>query len=107
MPIYEYRCTTCGYQREYLQKVSDPLLTDCPDCGKPTFKKLLSAAGFQLKGNGWYATDFKNNGAKSKDGAKSNDGATSADKDKNGAPEPKKEQKPEPAGGSAATPAST
>ena len=53
MPIYEYRCATCGYQKEYLQKVSDPLLTDCPDCGKPTFNKLVTAAGFQLKGNGW------------------------------------------------------
>jgi putative FmdB family regulatory protein len=64
MPIYEYRCASCGYENEYLQKVSDPLLTDCPECGKPTFSKLVSAAGFQLKGNGWYATDFKNNGAK-------------------------------------------
>ena len=75
MPIYEYRCATCGFENEYLQKVSDPLLTDCPDCGKPTFKKLVSAAGFQLKGNGWYATDFKNIGkpaAKAeKDGEKS------------------------------------
>jgi putative FmdB family regulatory protein len=62
MPIYEYRCATCGFENEYLQKVSDPLLTDCPDCGKPTFTKLVSAAGFQLKGNGWYATDFKNSG---------------------------------------------
>jgi putative FmdB family regulatory protein len=62
MPIYEYRCATCGFENEYLQKVSDPLLTDCPDCGKPTFNKLVSAAGFQLKGNGWYATDFKNSG---------------------------------------------
>ena len=52
MPIYEYRCSTCGFQKEYLQKVSDPRLTHCPECGKPTFDKLLSAAGFQLKGNG-------------------------------------------------------
>jgi putative FmdB family regulatory protein len=64
MPIYEYRCAACGFQSEYLQKVSDPLLTVCPQCGKDSFKKLLTAAGFQLKGSGWYATDFKGGGAK-------------------------------------------
>ncbi|MFO1361218.1 MAG: zinc ribbon domain-containing protein [Burkholderiales bacterium] len=64
MPIYEYRCAACGFQNEYLQKVSEPLLTVCPQCGKETFKKLLTAAGFQLKGSGWYATDFKGAGAK-------------------------------------------
>ena len=67
MPIYEYRCATCGYQKEYLQKVSDPRLTKCSECGKATFEKLLSAAGFQLKGSGWYVTDFKDNGSKPKD----------------------------------------
>ena len=66
MPIYEYRCASCGFQNEYLQRVSDPLLTDCPECGKPTFNKLVTAAGFQLKGSGWYATDFKNNGSQPK-----------------------------------------
>ena len=65
MPIYEYRCTSCGHQQEFLQKVSDAPLTQCTACGKPTFSKLLSAAGFQLKGSGWYATDFKNSGSKS------------------------------------------
>lgn len=64
MPIYEYRCTDCGYQDEYLQKVSEPPMTVCPTCGKATFAKLMSAAGFQLKGSGWYATDFKGSGAK-------------------------------------------
>jgi putative FmdB family regulatory protein len=64
MPIYEYRCSACGFQKDYLQKVSDPLLTVCPDCHKETFAKQLTAAGFQLKGNGWYATDFKGSGAK-------------------------------------------
>jgi putative FmdB family regulatory protein len=59
MPIYEYRCASCGFQNEYIQKVSDPLLTVCPECGQEAFKKLLTAAGFQLKGSGWYATDFK------------------------------------------------
>ena len=62
MPIYEYRCSECGFQDEHLQKLSDPLLTDCPSCGKAAYKKQLSAAGFQLKGSGWYATDFKNGG---------------------------------------------
>ena len=59
MPIYEYRCSACGHQEEHLQKVSDPVLSQCPACGKSTFEKQLSAAGFQLKGSGWYATDFK------------------------------------------------
>lgn len=62
MPIYEYRCAECGHQDEFLQKVSEPVLTECPACGKPSFQKLLSAAGFQLKGSGWYATDFKTTG---------------------------------------------
>jgi putative FmdB family regulatory protein len=64
VPIYEYRCNECGFQDEFLQKLSDPLLTKCPSCGKESLKKLLSAAGFQLKGSGWYATDFKGSGAK-------------------------------------------
>jgi len=64
MPIYEYRCSSCGFQKEYLRKISDPLMTDCPECGKQTFSKMLTAAGFQLKGSGWYATDFRNGGAK-------------------------------------------
>ena len=59
MPIYEYRCSACGHQEDFLQKVSDPVLSQCPACGKATFEKQLSAAGFQLKGSGWYATDFK------------------------------------------------
>ena len=101
MPIYEYRCGTCGYQNEYLQKVSDPLLTDCPECGKPTFNKLVSAAGFQLKGNGWYVTDFKNSGAKSK-GSPDKAEKTEA---KSEAKEAKKDDKPEPACGTGACPA--
>lgn len=64
MPIYEYRCLECGFQDEFLQKISEPQLTVCPTCGKETFRKLLSAAGFQLKGSGWYATDFKNSSTK-------------------------------------------
>src|SRR5262245_13081254 len=64
MPIYEYRCGSCGHQEEHLQKVSEKPLSKCPECGKKTYKKLLSAAGFQLKGSGWYATDFKSTGKK-------------------------------------------
>ncbi|MBI1174586.1 MAG: zinc ribbon domain-containing protein [Sideroxydans sp.] len=60
MPIYEYRCSSCGAQKDVMQKLSDPLLTTCPECGKETFSKQLSAAGFQLKGSGYYVTDFKN-----------------------------------------------
>ena len=70
MPIYEYRCADCGFQDEYLQKVSDAPLTVCPSCGKEAFRKLLSAAGFQLKGSGWYATDFKGSGKPAKAEAK-------------------------------------
>jgi putative FmdB family regulatory protein len=64
MPIYEYRCSACGQDHEALQKVSEPPLKVCPACGKPKLKKQLSAAGFQLKGSGWYATDFKTTGKK-------------------------------------------
>jgi len=64
MPIYEYRCAECGHQAEHLQKVSERPLSKCPACGKKAYKKLLSAAGFQLKGSGWYATDFKTTGKK-------------------------------------------
>ena len=59
MPIYEYRCELCGHALEKLQKMSDPSLTDCPSCQSAGLKRLVSAAGFQLKGNGWYQTDFR------------------------------------------------
>lgn len=62
MPIYAYRCEACGHAQDVLQKMSDPLLSTCPACGAGSFKKQLTAAGFQLKGSGWYATDFRNNG---------------------------------------------
>lgn len=64
MPIYEYRCAACGHDLEALQKLSDAPLTDCPACHKPELRKRVSAAGFQLKGSGWYVTDFRNSGAK-------------------------------------------
>ena len=99
MPIYEYRCLECGFQDEYLQKVTEPQLTVCPSCGKETFKKLLSAAGFQLKGSGWYATDFKNSGAKPAkpaDAAKPEAKSEKAGEAKPDAPgEAKSESKPE------------
>ncbi len=59
MPIYAYKCESCGFAKDVLQKMSDPELTVCLSCGEPSFKKQLTAAGFQLKGTGWYATDFK------------------------------------------------
>lgn len=59
MPIYAYKCESCGFAKDVLQKISDPVLTDCPACAKPAFQKQVTAAGFQLKGSGWYVTDFK------------------------------------------------
>jgi putative FmdB family regulatory protein len=64
MPIYAYKCDACGHAKDVLQKMSDPQLTDCPSCGQSTFKKQLTAAGFQLKGTGWYVTDFREGGGK-------------------------------------------
>lgn len=77
MPIYEYRCAECGFQDEFLQKVSEPPLKRCPSCGKESLSKLVSAAGFQLKGSGWYATDFKHSGAKPAKAGESKADATS------------------------------
>ena len=70
MPIYEYRCAACGHQEDHLQKVSEAPLTKCPACGRKKYEKQLSAAGFQLKGSGWYATDFKGGKAEKKPEAK-------------------------------------
>ena len=63
MPIYAYKCQSCGHAKDVLQKLSDPPLSVCPACGAPTFSKQVTAAGFQLKGSGWYATDFRNGGS--------------------------------------------
>ncbi len=91
MPIYAYRCTACGLAKDVLQKMSDPVLSTCPACGAETFAKQLTAAGFQLKGSGWYATDFKGSGAApvappvNTDGkGKAGDSATPANTDKAG-----------------------
>ena len=67
MPIYGYQCQACGHEFELMQKMSDPAPSVCPSCGKPEVRKQLSAAGFQLKGSGWYATDFKGGDKKTSD----------------------------------------
>ena len=103
MPIYEYRCELCGHHDDHLQKVSEAPLAECPACHKPSYTKQLSAAGFQLKGSGWYATDFKGPARKAAD--KSDKAAdkpageskpeTKTDAKPEAKPEPKKESKAE------------
>ncbi len=78
MPIYEYKCSSCGHKQEILQKLADAPLTECAACGKAALNKLISAAGFQLKGSGWYATDFKGGAKPAKD--KEGDGAAAQSK---------------------------
>jgi putative FmdB family regulatory protein len=80
VPIYAYRCESCGFQKDALQKLSDAPLTVCPECGQPTFKKQVTAAGFQLKGSGWYVTDFRDGGSKAKAKPESADAAGKSDK---------------------------
>ena len=71
MPIYAYKCAECGHELDVIRKVSDPPLTECPHCGKPALVKQVTAAGFQLKGGGWYVTDFRDQGSgKKKDKSK-------------------------------------
>ena len=90
MPIYEYQCTECGFQTEVLQKISDDPLKDCPECGKPAMKKMVTAAAFRLTGGGWYETDFKSgnkknvhdSGEASKSGGKASDKAAAKAGDK-------------------------
>ncbi|WP_322049376.1 FmdB family zinc ribbon protein [Paraburkholderia sp. J67] len=85
MPIYAYRCESCGFEKDALQKISDAPLTQCPSCGADAFRKQVTAAGFQLKGSGWYVTDFRGgnsgggNGTSAAAGAKT-DGASSESK---------------------------
>lgn len=87
MPIYEYRCAACGHDLEALQKLTDPLLRKCPECGRSQLRRLVSAPQFRLKGSGWYETDFKNKDEKKRnlvdkpgagDGAAKSDGAAAA-----------------------------
>ena len=75
MPIYEYRCQDCGHELEKLQRMSDDPLTDCPSCEKPQLKRLVSAAGFRLKGAGWYETDFKQGNKRNLAGSDSEGGS--------------------------------
>src|SRR5271154_6686906 len=76
MPIYAYRCSSCGYEKDALQKLSDAPLTQCPECGQETFSKQVTAAGFQLKGSGWYVTDFRNGNNGGKPASKPADGTS-------------------------------
>jgi putative FmdB family regulatory protein len=78
MPIYAYRCDECGFAKDVLQKISDPVLTVCPSCGKSSFKKQVTAAGFQLKGTGWYVTDFRGGSAPATGTAPAAEGGGSA-----------------------------
>lgn len=77
MPIYAYRCEACGFEKDVLQKLSDAPLTQCPSCGQPSFAKQVTAAGFQLKGSGWYVTDFRG-GSSASSAAGSTAGPTAA-----------------------------
>jgi len=77
MPIYDYQCTSCGFKKEVMRKISEPNVTVCPECQKATFAKQVSAPSFQLNGTGWYATDFKNSGSKNS-GSKSDAKAEAA-----------------------------
>ncbi len=80
MPIYEYECAACGHRKEAIQKISDEPLKDCPECGKPELKKMVSAAAFRLKGGGWYETDFKSGNKKNlADGGKGADSSKGGD----------------------------
>jgi putative FmdB family regulatory protein len=108
MPIYEYRCSSCGHELESLQKFSDAPLVACPACAKDTLVKLMSAAGFQLKGSGWYATDFKGSGSKPAAKPEGGDGKPAAAKTGTETKsEPKTESKSEPAAPAAASTAAT
>ena len=98
MPIYEYQCNDCGHVFDALQKMSDPALTDCPDCGKPELRKLLSAPNFRLKGGGWYETDFKDGKKRNLAGDAAKTDTKKSDSSK--AVTPAKDSKPA-AGGSA------
>ena len=79
MPIYAYKCAACGHAKDVLQKLSDAPLTACPACGADSFSKQVTAAGFQLKGSGWYATDFRGSGAPAADAGKTAESAKPAD----------------------------
>lgn len=108
MPIYAYKCESCGHRQDVLQKISDPLVTVCPACGASSYVKQVTAAGFQLKGSGWYVTDFRDSGGKKPGAAADKADDKSADKpaeagaDKAAAPAPAAADS---SSGSAASPA--
>jgi putative FmdB family regulatory protein len=106
MPIYAYRCATCGHAQDVLQKMSDDVLTVCPACGAATYEKQVTAAGFQLKGSGWYVTDFRggNTPAAPKDGVVAKPGDKPAE---GGGDKPAPAPAPAAAGGAAAPVASS
>ena len=104
MPFYEYECANCKYYTEVLQKVSDPPLTKCPSCGKKSFKKLISAPVFRLKGSGWYETDFKSDKENKRNLAGAEREESRAD-DKKSAPAKAEASKPEAAKAEPAKPA--
>ena len=114
MPIYAYRCAACGHSKDVLQKMSDPVLTVCPNCGADAFRKQVTAAGFQLKGSGWYVTDFRGGAKPAGEGGSAEPGGgdkkadTTAAATKNGDSTPApaaKSDSASPAAGPAASPA--
>ena len=92
MPIYAYRCSSCGHAKDVLQKMSDPVLSVCPACGASSFEKQVTAAGFQLKGSGWYVTDFR--GGNNAPAAKKDEGAADQSADTGAKPDAKTDAKP-------------
>jgi len=104
MPIYAYRCASCGHARDVLQKMSDPVLTICPACGAESFSKQLTAAGFQLRGSGWYMTDFRNG---SGGGASAGKSATGGSGGESAAPAPASEAPASGGSGGASSAAAT
>ena len=109
MPIYEYRCKECEHEVEALQKLSDAPLVTCPACGKPALQKLVSAAGFQLKGSGWYVTDFRGGagGAKKKETEKTDTPASDTAKTETKSETTTKAETATPASTTSTTPSSS
>jgi putative FmdB family regulatory protein len=105
MPIYAYRCDACGHAKDVLQKVSDAPLTTCPACGAEQFRKQVTAAGFQLKGSGWYVTDFRDKGGSAKPAAKPDGGAAPSGGDAGGSGPASTAPAPAPASAPASSPA--
>jgi putative FmdB family regulatory protein len=103
MPIYAYRCESCGFEKDALQKISDAPLTQCPSCGADTFRKQVTAAGFQLKGSGWYVTDFRGGNSGGNGGGGNGAGTSAAATSAKTAGESSSSEGSKPAGESAAS----